>query len=331
MALPKLWRPGAFQGSRTRDSYFEGWYCKAVTADLSQAWSFILGMSTGRSGEGSSSFIQVIEGRTARTWWFEHPLADFEADSRAFRVRVGRSELSSEGLVLDEGQGEDRFAGRLSFGPLSNFPPKLLSPGIMGPYSFVPFMECRHGLISLDHGLQGSFAQGGKTVDLDGGRGYMEKDWGSSMPSSWIWMQSNNFPRAGDSFMLSLATVPWLGSSFPGFLFAARLGGRLFREASYTGAFLEGLEVSDESLALRVRGRRDSFELRARRSRGGILRAPVHGTLSRRIAESVDASIGLTWTHRGRQVFEGLAPKAGLELVGDPQALLAFPADPGPS
>lgn len=331
MMPPKLWRPGVFQGSRTRDSYFEGWYCKTVTADLGEAWSFIFGMSTGRSGEGSSSFIQVIEGRTAKTWWFEHPLADFEADSRAFRVRVGKSELSAGGLVLDEGQGEDSFVGRLTFGPLSNFPSRLFSPGIMGPYSFVPFMECRHGLISLDHGLQGSFAQGGRKVDLEGGRGYMEKDWGSSMPSSWIWMQSNNFPEAGDSLMFSLATVPWLGSSFPGFLFAARLGGRLLREASYTGAVLEGLELTDESLALHIRGRRDSFELRARRSRGGLLRAPVHGTLSRRIAESVDASVGLAWTRKGRLAFEGLAPKAGLELVGDPKSLLAFTAGSRPS
>lgn len=329
--LPKLWRPGVFQGSVRRPSYFEGWYCKTVTADLSESWSFILGMATGHAGVGASSFVQVIEGRTARTWWFEHPLSDFEGDRKDLRVRVGGSELSSHGLRLAESGPQGSFSGELGFGHLSNFKPRLLSPDIMGPYSFVPLMECRHGLISLDHSLSGSFRADGRQVDLEAGRGYLEKDRGSSMPSSWVWMQSNNFPSTGDSLMFSLATIPWLGSSFPGFLFAASLGGRLLREASYTGARLEGLKLDDEGLGLRVLGRRDSFEIRAHRSRGGLLRAPVHGALSRRIAESVDASIGLTWRRGGEVLFEGMAPKAGLEVVGDPKTLLAWKApNPGP-
>ncbi|WP_243392439.1 MULTISPECIES: tocopherol cyclase family protein [unclassified Mesotoga] len=30
-------------------------------------------------------------------------------------------------------------------------------------------------------------------IDLTGGKGYIEKDWGRSLPDAWIWMQSNNF------------------------------------------------------------------------------------------------------------------------------------------
>lgn len=33
------------------------------------------------------------------------------------------------------------------------WPVTLANPGVMGPYSFVPFMECNHGILSMDHAL----------------------------------------------------------------------------------------------------------------------------------------------------------------------------------
>ena len=127
-------------------------------------------------------------------------------------------------------------------------------------------MECRHGLLSLDHSVEGGFDHDGRRVEMGSseraagragaGRGYIEKDWGSSMPSSWIWMQSNNFEAAGDSFMLSIANIPWLGSAFTGFLCVGSLGGELVREATYTGARLEGFRLDDGSVGVAVvRGR----------------------------------------------------------------------------
>ena len=52
------------------------------------------------------------------------------------------------------------------------------------------------------------------------------------------------------------------------------------------------------------------------------MRAPVKGLLSRRIAESGDAKVALRWTRGDELLFEGEAPLAGLELVGDPASLL---------
>jgi hypothetical protein len=177
-------------------------------------------------------------------------------------------------------------------------------------------MECRHGLVSLDHRLSGGLVVEGRKVDLGGGRGYIEKDWGRSMPSKWIWTQSNSFPDRGDSFMFSLARVPWLGSSFDGFLCVARLGAISFLEATWTGARIEDLVVADGRITMAIMRGRTRLEARMSRTKGGILRAPVDGVLSRRIAESVDALLELAWTEGGRTVFEGSARNAGLEVVG---------------
>ena len=50
----------------------------------------------------------------------------------------------------------------------------------MGWYAWMPFMECYHGLVSLDHGIEGVLSAESDTVDMTGGRGYTEKDWGAA-------------------------------------------------------------------------------------------------------------------------------------------------------
>lgn len=46
----------------------------------------------------------------------------------------------------------------------------------MGPFSFVPFMEYYHGILSMDHNIEGSLEHNGKIISFDQGKGYMEKD-----------------------------------------------------------------------------------------------------------------------------------------------------------
>ena len=331
--MPSWVRNEFYKGARKTRRYFEGFYFKQVSADRSEAWSFIPGISRGdRKGEGYC-FVQVIEGKSGRTWWFQYPLGDFGASADRLEIRVGGSSFSESGIVLDLEGEEGRFRGELRFGPFRSLPSRPLWPGVMGPFAFLPFMECRHGLISLDHRVTGGFEADGRGVRMDGagaggegtaaGRGYIEKDWGSSMPSSWIWMQSNNFASEGDSFMLSIADIPWLGSAFTGFLCVGALAGRLLREATYTGARLEDFRLEDGELSVAIVRGASRIEVRAARSRGGLLRAPVNGLLTRRISESVDAGIALRWTEKGKLVFEGRAGGAGLELVGDTAALFA--------
>ena len=46
-ATSRIWNPASYQGGRARRRYFEGWYFKQVSADRSEAWSFIPGLSLG--------------------------------------------------------------------------------------------------------------------------------------------------------------------------------------------------------------------------------------------------------------------------------------------
>ncbi len=79
-------------------------------------------------------------------------------------------------------------------------------------------MECKHGIVSVNHDLKGSVIVNGNEIDFNNGKGYIEKDWGTSFPEAWLWMQANNFENRNSSFSFSVAKIPWLGKFFIGFI-----------------------------------------------------------------------------------------------------------------
>ena len=74
----------------------------------------------------------------------------------------------------------------------------------------------------------------GYVHSFEGGLGYVEKDSGTSFPRSYLWMQCNDFPSAC-SIMISIAHIPFCGSSFRGCICAIVYQGREYRLATYKG------------------------------------------------------------------------------------------------
>jgi hypothetical protein len=317
-----LFRPELFQGARKHKAYFEGWYFKQVSADTNEAWAFIPGVSMHTDGNSRIAFIQAIDGSRGLTRWYPFAFDDFSWQPDKLELSIGSNRFGTQGLSVDLDGPDGRLSADLHYGRFSPFPSRPWRPGIMGPYSFVPFMECRHGLVSMDHTVDGWVQADGRKISMDGGRGYIEKDWGSSMPSSWIWTQSNQFPTPGDSLMFSLANIPWLGSHFPGFLCAARLSEagsprQVQVWATWNGSRIEALKVDDSTVSLSITRKDERLSLKLDRKRGGLLLAPVAGAMERRIAESIDSTMNVRLERKGQVVYEGRAPKAGLETVGN--------------
>ena len=195
----------------------------------------------------------------------------------------------------------------------------------MGWYAFAPFMECYHGVLSFDHRIEGALVVDGEKVDFTGGRGYIEKDWGQSFPSAWIWMQSNHFATSGTCLTASVAIIPWLGSAFNGFIVGLWHEGTLRRFATYTGARLERQDVTNDRVFLTLSDRRYRIEIEATRATGGLLLSPERTAMLQRVMESLTATIHvrLIETSTGRVVFDEAGQHAGLEVVGDLPPLAA--------
>lgn len=331
VALDRDWRYGLrkvfhselYQGHSKRAAYYEGWYFKLVAPGGGRVFSLIPGIALGDTRAQDQAFIQLIDGKTGQTAYYRYPAESFRYSRREFRVEIGGNHFSDKGLKVDIGEGAARFQAEISFEDPQGIQPWLGAPSIMGWYRYAPFMETYHGLVSMDHRLHGHANYGGLDIDYEGGRGYTEKDWGHTMPRSWIWMQSNSFPTPGVSFMTSIATVPWLSKEFCGFLGFLRVNGEVYQFATYTGAKLQDLRLEATELSFTIVEKRFSIEVQALRSHAGYLQAPVMGAMDRRIAESIDAEIGLILRDRhGKVLFQGKGQQAGLEVVGDPADLL---------
>lgn len=321
--------PEGFHGHGVRKGFFEGWYIKLVSADLSQRWAVIPGIFRGIGEAGTAdaerdeAFIQILDGLTGRAWYHRFDVSEFVAAEGRFDVHVGPNRFSAEGVHLET----EQLAGDICFiSTLDPWPVTFGAPGAMGWYGHVPFMECFHAVVSFGHGLSGSLYVEGATRSFDGGRGYIEKDWGKAFPAGYVWLASNHIDTAADASLIgSVAIIPWLGGAFRGFLVGLKHGGMLYRWSTYTRARELRLEVDDTHVYWSVEGRDGRLDLVAERVRGGLLKAPQRRAMLERVEETLDAKVSVRHTDRdGRILLDGTATATGLEIVGDIDRLIGL-------
>ncbi len=316
--------PEAFHGQGARGGFFEGWYVKVADARQDARWAFIPGVFRGNDGTTvtDEAFLQVLDGATGASAYHRYSAADFSASAEHFDVWVGPHHFSREGISirLPDLHGDIAFTT-----PMDPWPVTWRRPGIMGPYAWVPMMECYHGIVSFGHDLRGSLTVNGTEQEFDGGRGYIEKDWGRAFPAGYVWMHSQHFAGAPDACLsASVALIPWLRSSFRGFIVGLRLGRDLHTWATYNGSRERWLEIDETHVRWALNGPSGTLELAAERKRGGLLHAPIRTRMHERVEETLDAVIELRYVDpTGRLVLDTTGTSAGLEVHGDLQRLLA--------
>lgn len=315
--------PEAFHGVGRNRNFFEGWYVKLVSEDLKQRWAVIPGIFRGpeKDGSGDKAFVQVLDGTTGRSWFHEFPVEEFQAHTKTFLVTVGDNYFDSQGCGLNLPQ----LKGDITYDtPLDPWPVTLASPGIMGWYGLVPFMECFHGIVSFGHDLSGTLSVEGKNTSFSGGRGYMEKDWGSAFPAGYIWMQSNHFESDPEvSLIASAAIIPWLTGSFRGFIIGLKFQGRLLKWTTYNKSKENSLAIDDTHVTWSLNGPDGKLEIRAKRQAGGLLHAPLRTSMYQRVEETMLATLEVRLSDAsGRVLFEDKGLVGSMEVFGDLERLL---------
>lgn len=312
----KLFNPPVFQGNLKNKKYFEGWYFKQVTRDLSNTFSIIPGVSLAE--DDSHAFIQIIDSHNGVTDYARYPLDQFKWQTKQLYLKIGTSVFTGEGISLDIKTERTTLKGRLDFLNVVRYPRSIFSPGIMGWYSFVPFMECNHGIVSVNHGLKGKMSFNGDQIDFDDGRGYIEKDWGTSFPESWIWIQSNNFDDPAVSFMLSIAKIPWMGRFFIGLISFLYLNNTFYMFSTYNRSSFSDVRNDDELLEITLKNSSNKLKISVIKNSFGDLAAPVLGEMNRRIKESIDSELQIKlFNRRGDTIYTGTGKNVGLEIIED--------------
>lgn len=319
MNFKALFNPEEFQGREKRRNYFEGWYFKVLNESGTKAYAFIPGIAMDEAGN-RQSFIQVLDGKKQLSRYYKFDIDSFVANKGVFKIAIGENRFSKESINLDLPD----VKGTLHFKNCVSWPTRWYSPGIMGPFAFVPFMECYHGIVSMDHAIYGRLEVQGESINFDDGRGYIEKDWGRSFPSAYVWMQSNHFSKPGISIKVSVAKIPWLGFSFVGFIAGIWIHNRLIRFTTYNKSALRKLRIDSGNVELLLENKNYYLEILVVRNSAAPLVSPIRGMMDGRIEESMSSIINVTITDRksGQSIFHDSGRNAGLEVAGNISEIL---------
>jgi tocopherol cyclase len=311
--LNALFHPEQYHGwGRTR-RFFEGWYFKVVNREEDQAFAFIPGIAMNDKGE-RHAFVQVLDGKKLTSEYHSFPEAAFHPADGRFDIEIAGNRFNDEKILLDL----PGIRGELNFRDHVKWPDRWYSPGIMGPFAFVPFMECYHGVLSMYHAVEGTLHIDDHDIDFSGGLGYSEKDWGHSFPSAYIWMQTNHFSRPDISLKVSVAKIPWLKASFTGFIAGLWCNNRFFTFTTYNGSRLVKVEADREKAELVVENRSFRLEIMAWRNDATALASPIAGFMEGRISESMTSvfELRLTDVKNGEVLLDDNGRNVALEVAG---------------
>ncbi|MGP6139487.1 MULTISPECIES: tocopherol cyclase family protein [unclassified Jeotgalibaca] len=317
--MGKAWtNPNLFQGKRRKKNYFEGWYYKQVSTDGKTAISFIPGISLNE--KDPHCFVQYIlvqEGvESTATGYVRFPTASFIWNDDPFAVKIEDNFFSESLLSVHLETESDHIEGNLKIGPFSPIHSSISQPSIMGPYAYVPKMECYHGITSMNHVLEGSLLINGKSVDFTGGKGYIEKDWGTKFPKNYVWLQSNHFDEDETSLFFSMAHVPFYFRDLLGFISNIQVNGKEYRFATYNNSKIKLSLPSSKEVLVTMENNQAKVKIYGKTEHQGVLLAPVLTGMDKSIKEGVSGTIEMElWDKTDGFHYQGTGTMAGIEMV----------------
>lgn len=220
----------------------------------------------------------------------------------SFTEDLNGNYFGKEGIKFNLREGGVNAVGEVRFGKLSP-----ISYDIMGPFALVPFMQCRHSVVSMRHRVDGELNINGKSYVFRNASGYIEGDRGYSFPSEYLWTQT--FFEDG-SLMLSVADIPFAGLHFTGIICVILWQGEEYRLATYLGARAE--KIGDGEVV--IRQGKYTFSARLIKKRAHALNAPVSGNMVRTIHESASCRAAYRFEKDGIILFDFETDKASFEF-----------------
>ena len=315
----KIWNSFLFQGNLNKKKYFEGWYYKMVTSDQSYTLALIPGISLNE--DNTHAFVQVFitsldsGKKTIKTDYIVYEINDFSFDRKNLKLTVDKNDFFTNKIKLEINKDQTEISGELEFKDIIPIRRTIIRPSIMGFFAYIRFMECYHGVISLTHNISGKLKLNGKEVNFDGGKGYIEKDWGKSFPESYVWMQSNHFSNSGTCLMLSHATIPFLGLKFKGLIAVLYFNKKEYRFATYNFSRVKVVEVKKNYVHYVIKKFKYKLEIEAWNSETTNLKSPKEGAMNQTIKEGLSGEIKINLYHKSDLIYSDTGLKSGLEIM----------------
>ena len=121
--------------------------------------------------------------------------------------------------------------------------------------------------------------------------------------------------------MASVARIPWMGTSFTGYIAGLLFEGQLFRFATYTGASLKA-SLLDNTVHISFQDKKNRLEIIGHPAPGAELISPLNGEMRGKVNESIQSRLDIRFFIEGKCRFEGSGLHAGLEIAGPVEEML---------
>lgn len=304
--------PDLFQGEKyllTNKNYFEGWYFK--NTNETEGISFIPGINI--ENKNKKAFIQVITKDSSH--FVNYDINDFKYIYNPFCIQIGKNTFSKEGIKINIDDHDYKVYGDIKYSESKNINTNLLNPNIMGPFSYLPSMECNHAILSMQNKIDGTININNRDIKFINNNGYIEKDWGYSFPKSYIWCQGNSFQNQNASFMCSIADIPFKIFNFRGIICVLIIGEKEYKFTTYNNSKLIKYEVTKNSLNIVLKKREFYLNIKSKYDAEHKLSAPVKGKMNKDIFESISSLIEVTLSNKNKVLFSDVSKNCGLEIV----------------
>ncbi|MGN0518072.1 MAG: hypothetical protein ACI4II_05055 [Acutalibacteraceae bacterium] len=273
--------------------YFCGWYfkCQSENHTVAIIPAFHIADST------KSSSIQIITDNGSLCCSFDYE----KFKKNKSEVELADCTFNKNGLKLYIAKDGVCAYGEICFG---DFVP--IKYDIMGPFKYVPFMECRHSVVSMIHSADGILEINGEKFIFNNAYGYIEGDRGRSFPKRYAW--SHSFFDEG-SIMLSVADIPFCGGCFTGIICAVYWRDKEYRIATYLGARVS--KINDGEIVIKQGDLTLTAILMDEKSY--TLNAPISGNMVRTIHENASCRAYYKVERGKKLLFEFETDKASFE------------------
>lgn len=262
-----------------------------------------------------SSFIQIIT--KENSYFLSYSFQDFSFSNSPFFIKIADNYFSLDKIIINISDSFHRLKinGSMNFSNHISIKRSLFAPNIMGPFSYLPSMECNHAVLSMKSNVSGSLHFNKNFINFDNGLAYIEKDWGTSFPKSYIWCQTNEFLGFPANFMLSVATIPLGVVNFTGIISDISFENREYKFATYYGAKLRKYDVNNDSISIEVSQGNKTLSISSFSENSNFLLAPSKGKMKKEILESISSKIDIQIKEKGKIIFSNSGINSGLEIV----------------
>ena len=277
------------------NNYCCGWYFQCQSKEQTLAVIPSIHVSKGKR----TGCVQLIT--NTGNWSASLPYAKLQTNGGRICAVMGENVFSYKGIRLSLHTDSLDAEGMIRFGRISP-----IRYDIMGPFRYVPFMECRHSVFSMQHTVNGRLRINGVDYIFQDGTGYIEGDRGYSFPKHYAWTQ---YGFNGGSLMLSVAEIPLGPASFTGTIGIVQMNGEEYRLATYLGAKV--IRLQDNQIAVRQGNLMLTAQLLGKNAFD--LQAPKAGAMDRLIRENVSCPAYYRFYQGEKMLFHLDAKDASFE------------------